>query len=88
MGFRFGLVVDGDMVWSDYDDDGDQDVLITGRSMGDPITRIYRNDREWLSKHRPKRKPPHKMRPYLDWPQRDEELAGRIATAAAQRPFW
>lgn len=34
--------------WADYDNDGDMDMLISGISSGNkPITRVYRNERNW-----------------------------------------
>jgi hypothetical protein len=30
--------------WGDYDNDGDLDILLTGRSSGDPIAHVYRNN--------------------------------------------
>jgi hypothetical protein len=44
---------------------------------------LYRNDRNWLEKNRPCRKPPTITRNHVDWVKRDEEFAGRIATAAS-----
>lgn len=42
---------------------------------------LYRNDRSWLEQHRPRRLPPAVTLVHVDWPKRDMELAGSIATA-------
>ena len=42
-----GLLTDisnGDVLWCDYDSDGDLDILITGNSVNGPVTELYRND--------------------------------------------
>jgi len=44
---------------------------------------LYRNDRPWLEQNRPARKKPPVTLAHVDWPKRDEELAGQIATVAA-----
>jgi hypothetical protein len=31
------------VAWGDYDNDGDLDILLTGRSAGGPVARVYRN---------------------------------------------
>jgi hypothetical protein len=38
-------VVDGSVDWGDFDGDGDDDLLITGKTTKGLISRIYRNDR-------------------------------------------
>lgn len=37
-------VVDGTAIWGDYDQDGDFDILITGKSDSGPVSEIYRNE--------------------------------------------
>ena len=32
------------VAWGDYDNDGDLDILLTGNSLGNPISKIYRNN--------------------------------------------
>lgn len=44
---------------------------------------LYRNDLCWLRQHKPQKKKPV-FRTHVDWAKRDEELAGHIATIAAQ----
>jgi len=44
---------------------------------------LYRNDRVWLKDHQPKRLEPTVTRVHVDWANRDEKLAGQIATIAA-----
>ncbi len=40
-------VDEASIVWGDYDNDGDLDILLTGRSaFGDPVSKIFRNDRD------------------------------------------
>ena len=34
----------GSVAWSDFDNDGDLDIIIAGNSSAGPITKIYRND--------------------------------------------
>lgn len=43
---------------------------------------LYRCDREWLKANQPARLPPAITRVHVDWALRDEELAGRVFTAA------
>ncbi len=38
------VLENGDLLWGDYDNDSDLDILITGESVDGPITKIYRND--------------------------------------------
>lgn len=41
----FATVEDGSVAWGDFDNDGDLDVLLTGRGEGDThLSKIYRND--------------------------------------------
>lgn len=44
---------------------------------------LYRNDLPWLRQHKPQKKKPLASS-HVDWAKRDEELAGQIATIAAQ----
>lgn len=44
--------------------------------------RLYRGDQEWLKAHQPDRLSPSVTKVHVDWAQRDEELAGQVATAA------
>ena len=37
-------VRESSLAWGDYDNDGDLDVLLSGRSGGNPAARVYRND--------------------------------------------
>lgn len=37
-------VADGPVAWGDFDDDGDLDILLSGRLPAGPTTNIYRND--------------------------------------------
>jgi len=39
-------VSDGSLSWGDYDNDGDPDLLLSGwnQALGEPVSRIYRND--------------------------------------------
>jgi uncharacterized repeat protein (TIGR01451 family) len=37
-------VAESDAAWGDYDNDGDLDILLTGRDSSGPIAQIYRND--------------------------------------------
>jgi hypothetical protein len=43
---------------------------------------LYRNDRAWLAMNQPTRLKPAVTLVHVDWPKRDMELAGQIATAA------
>ncbi len=44
-GIQFTPVRDGSVMFGDFDNDGDLDVLITGESDQGPVSKIYRNDR-------------------------------------------
>ena len=47
IGAALAAVDDASVVWGDYDDDGDLDILLTGLASGSgsiPISRVYRND--------------------------------------------
>ena len=37
-------VYDGSSAWGDYDNDGDLDILLTGQSDSEPVSKIYRNN--------------------------------------------
>jgi uncharacterized repeat protein (TIGR01451 family) len=37
-------VTSSSVAWGDYDNDGDLDILLTGRGASYPVTRVYRND--------------------------------------------
>ena len=43
-GIEFTPVKESSACWGDYDQDGDQDLLLCGNSMTGDVTRIYRND--------------------------------------------
>ncbi len=36
----------GSVAWGDYDNDGDLDILLTGDTGSEPVSKIYRNDRD------------------------------------------
>lgn len=44
-GIQFTPVRDGSIMFGDFDNDGDPDILITGESEQGPVSIIYRNDR-------------------------------------------
>lgn len=37
-------IFNGDVLWGDYDGDGDLDILIAGSTLNGPITELYKND--------------------------------------------
>lgn len=42
---------------------------------------LYRNDRNWLTEYTPTRKAPPVQKSHVNWPERDEEFAGKVSVA-------